>query len=113
MNIQCSSMSPLVNSCRLCGATCYRRVIERDGSGALVATALYRCVGCSVVFADPKAWRDGEDPKGLPLSAAPIKPATEVRSLAPSPPPRGPNWRTYMPGLPGESKGLDRPDNKP
>ena len=44
----------------MCGATSYRRVIARDDAGALRATELYQCSGCSVVFADPKAWRDGD-----------------------------------------------------
>lgn len=44
----------------MCGATSYRPVIERDASGALRPTSLFRCSGCSVVFTDPKAWRDGE-----------------------------------------------------
>ena len=49
--------SPL-NCCRLCGATSYRRVIERDAQGQLRATSLYQCAGCSVVFAEPSAWRE-------------------------------------------------------
>jgi len=47
----------LVPSCRLCGATSYRRVISRDAEGRMVASGLYQCSGCSAVFADPKAWR--------------------------------------------------------
>lgn len=45
------------NACRMCGATSYGRVIERDAKGAMRATGLYRCSGCSVVFADPLQWR--------------------------------------------------------
>jgi hypothetical protein len=52
----------LQNSCRMCGATSYRRVIARDSEGAMRPTGLYRCSGCSVVFADPRAWREGEEP---------------------------------------------------
>lgn len=44
----------------MCGATSYRPVIDRDASGALRPTSLFRCSGCSVAFTDPKAWRDGE-----------------------------------------------------
>lgn len=51
---------PSLNSCRMCGATSYRRVIDRSDDGAMRATGRYRCSGCSVVFADPKAWREGE-----------------------------------------------------
>jgi hypothetical protein len=43
----------------MCGATSYRRVISRDASGAMTSTSLYQCSGCSVVFADPKSWREG------------------------------------------------------
>lgn len=61
-----------VNRCRLCGATSYRRVIQRDEGGALVSTSLFQCSGCSVVFADPKAWRDGglPDAEGRPSPGA-------------------------------------------
>ena len=48
-----------MNACRACGATNYRRVIARDDGGDLKPTGLYQCSGCSVVFANPKAWRDG------------------------------------------------------
>lgn len=43
----------------MCGATSYRPVIARDESGSMRRTGLYQCSRCSVVFADPKAWRDG------------------------------------------------------
>ena len=48
---------PTVNSCRQCGATCYRRVIARDSDGAMRPTGRYRCTGCSLSFVDPKEWR--------------------------------------------------------
>ena len=44
----------------MCGATSYRKVVARDESGAMKSTGLYQCSGCSVVFADPRAWREGE-----------------------------------------------------
>jgi hypothetical protein len=89
------------NSCRLCGATSYRRVIERDESGAMQAGRLYRCSGCSVVFADPLAWRDGElgNSPGDPLPAPPALTAEErtpqARRAASAAPPRAPDLRTY------------------
>lgn len=52
-----STMPQPVNRCRLCGATSYRRVIERDERGMLVAGSRYSCSGCSVSFGDPRAWR--------------------------------------------------------
>ena len=48
-----------VHGCRMCGATSYRPVIARDDSGAMRPSGLFQCSGCSVVFTDPKAWRDG------------------------------------------------------
>lgn len=72
----------LVPSCRLCGATSYRRVISRDADGRMVASGLYQCSGCSAVFADPKAWREGGDE--LPPPAGPVRPLTPAAS-SPSP----------------------------
>src|SRR5512135_1878913 len=48
-----------LSCCRMCGATSYRPVIARDAAGAMTRTGLHQCSGCSVVFADPKAWREG------------------------------------------------------
>jgi hypothetical protein len=77
------------NCCRKCGATSYRRVIARDGAGAMRPTGLYQCSHCSVVFTDAKAWRegDGDDvdmqpPPGTPLRADTV---TAAQSLAVSP----------------------------
>lgn len=72
----------LVPSCRLCGATSYRRVISRDADGRMAASGLYQCSGCSAVFADPKAWREGGDE--LPPTAGPVRPLTPTAS-SPSP----------------------------
>lgn len=47
----------------MCGSTCYRRVVARDERGALRATDMFQCSGCSLVFADLKAWRDDETGK--------------------------------------------------
>jgi len=44
-------------SCRLCGSTNYGAVVARNGSGAIRATSLYRCSGCTLTFQDPKEWR--------------------------------------------------------
>ena len=52
-----SSAPEPVNRCRLCGATGYRRVIERDARGVLVVGSRYACSGCRVTFTEPKAWR--------------------------------------------------------
>ncbi len=82
--------------CRTCGATSYRRVIARDGSGALRSTELYQCSGCSVVFADPKAWRDGgvnEVPVPPPV-ISPMRPAGSS-SADDHAAPRPPDLATY------------------
>ena len=63
-----------VNACRMCGATSYRHVVARDENGKLRPNGLYQCSGCSVVFADPKIWRDG----GPDVQAQP-----DVKSLTP------------------------------
>lgn len=76
----------------MCGATSYRRVIARDDHGALRPTDLYECSGCSVVFADSKAWRDGgaDDLAAPPPSFTPLRPsmvtAAEARAAVPSAP---------------------------
>jgi hypothetical protein len=96
-----NTMNAPLHCCRMCGSTSYRRVLARDESGSMRATELYQCSGCSVVFADPKAWREGgADP-------LPVRPPAD-RPPPPSPPavnPRsfsGPNLTTY--GLtPGSS----------
>jgi hypothetical protein len=49
-------LRPPAHRCAACGSTCYRRVIARDSSGAMRATSLYQCAGCTFQFADPKAW---------------------------------------------------------
>lgn len=64
-----------LNACRMCGATSYRRVLARDAEGKLSPNGLYQCSGCSVVFADPQAWRDGGPEV---VAHADIKPLTPV-----------------------------------
>lgn len=59
-----------IYACCRCGARSYHRVIGRDRDGAMRPTGRYRCSGCSAVFADPRAWRDGAgelefDPQSL------------------------------------------------
>jgi hypothetical protein len=81
-----------MNACRLCGATNYRRVIERSESGDMRPSGLYQCSGCSVVFADPASWRaGGSDAFDLPASPiTPLRPVTvtaaEARASVPGPP---------------------------
>ena len=65
----------------MCGATSYRRVIARDDLGALRPTDLYQCSGCSVVFADPKTWREG-GASDLPIASSPITPLRSVTAVA-------------------------------
>lgn len=53
------------NVCGICGATSYRKVIERDASGVLRPTERLRCTGCEREFVDVLAWR-----KGIPWAPA-------------------------------------------
>ena len=66
-------MSPTPYACRMCGASSYRRVVMRDAAGAMTASGLYRCSGCSVVFADPHDWRGAPEPESLPPPQDPRK----------------------------------------
>ena len=94
-------LRPLLNCCRMCGATSYRRVVARDEQGALRSTPLYQCSGCSVVFADPKAWRDGG-----PDQPAKVQPPQTVREVVDHDEviaPRNPDFSTY-----GLTPGGDR-----
>ncbi len=42
--------------CRVCGHTQYSPVRLREPSGAWVGTGYWKCMGCSVVFTDPRAF---------------------------------------------------------
>jgi len=91
----------------MCGATSYRRVIDRDTDGVLRPTGLFHCSGCSVVFADPKAWRDGE--VELPNETAPgaikrLTPVT-VHAASSAASPAAPDFSTYgaTPSIPASS----------
>jgi hypothetical protein len=52
----------------MCGASSYRRMIDRDETGSLRPTGSFRCSGCRVVFLDTKAWRDGVAETVLPAT---------------------------------------------
>ncbi len=86
------SLNLPMNACRLCGATSYRRVIERNESGDMRPSGLYQCSGCSVVFADPASWRaGGNDAFDMPPTPiTPLRPVTvtaaEARASVPGPP---------------------------
>jgi len=69
--------------CRLCGTTRYRRVVL-DVFGEPRPTGLYKCSGCSVVFADPTAWRDGEIEEGAGVPPPPLQPRMEHPPLVTS-----------------------------
>lgn len=53
-------------SCRLCGATSYRSVFDRDVAGAIRPTTQYRCSGCALTFRDPNEWRSARQRVGQP-----------------------------------------------
>ena len=87
----------------MCGATSYRRVIARDEQGALRSSDLYQCSGCSVVFADPKAWRDGgaDDMAPPPPSFTPLRPSTVTADLAHAAAPLAPMPASHEATRPG------------
>src|SRR5512135_1680998 len=84
-----------ISCCRMCGATSYRPVIARDGAGAMTRTGLYRCSGCSVDFADPKAWREGRS-DDVPAPNEPVDSLTATRAPhAVSTVPEPPDFKTH------------------
>ncbi len=51
------------NRCRMCGATSYHRLFERDGGGALRHSGRYRCSGCQLAFSQASEWRGSAAPQ--------------------------------------------------
>ncbi len=75
----------------MCGATSYRPVISRDAAGAMTRMGLYRFSGCSVVFADPRAWREvGNDDVPAPADSPKPHVATAASTI-----PEAPDFKTY------------------
>jgi hypothetical protein len=66
----------------MCGANSYRPVIARDEAGATRPSGLYQCSGCSVVFADPRAWREGgeDDLLDWTPTITPLRPVAAIPS---------------------------------
>ena len=82
----------------MCGATSYRHVIARDGSGAMTPAGLYQCSGCSVVFADPAAWREGpQAPTAISAVVQGPNGPSPCAGRLQNPPdvPRAPDFRNY------------------
>lgn len=46
-----------LNSCRHCGATAYKTLMERDALGVMRPAGRYQCVQCRRVFSDVRQWR--------------------------------------------------------
>ena len=61
---------PRPHACRMCGANCYRPVIQRDSRGAKRSSGMFRCAGCSFVFSSAKDWHMGGR-GGLPAAPTP------------------------------------------
>jgi hypothetical protein len=93
------------NCCRMCGATSYRQVISRDDQGAMRHSGLYRCSGCSAVFADPKAWREGGTDEAAPLPSPVLRVSSVTTAEALAAAPRGPDFTTYGPVPRGTADG--------
>ena len=45
-----------MSKCYVCGATSFRKVIERDSGGAMSHLGRFACDGCGMVFADRQVW---------------------------------------------------------
>lgn len=56
------------NRCGVCGATSYRRVVERDSQGVMRYGEQLICSGCAREFTGMAAWRRGQS--DLPPGAA-------------------------------------------
>lgn len=86
---------PTIHCCRLCGATSYRPVLARQ-DGAMRPSGLYRCSGCSVVFEDPKSWREAGPEWVTPGSApVPLSPPSGSPTLPSIVTPTAPDFATY------------------
>lgn len=46
-----------MTKCHVCGATSFRKVIERDPGGAMSHLGRFACDGCGMVFTDRQVWR--------------------------------------------------------
>jgi transposase-like protein len=57
------------NSCRKCGATNYRPVLERGPEGRLQPSGRYRCHGCGMVFTEIDEWRAPPRPCAIPVNS--------------------------------------------
>jgi DNA-directed RNA polymerase subunit RPC12/RpoP len=51
-----------VYKCHACGTPSYKRLMERQPSGAWLPTGAYQCAGCRNVFETLRAWW-GEAPR--------------------------------------------------
>lgn len=45
-----------MSKCHVCGATSFRKVIERDPGGAMSHLGRFACEGCGMVFTDRQVW---------------------------------------------------------
>jgi hypothetical protein len=59
-----------VYKCRGCGTTSYKRLMERQPSGAWQPTGPYQCCGCRNIFESLKAWW-GDLPQRRPMDFRP------------------------------------------
>jgi len=64
--------------CRLCGHTQYSPVRTRSPGGAWEHTGHWKCMGCSVMFVDPKAFSSQSTPSETDSEPAAIGSAASV-----------------------------------
>lgn len=60
-----------MTKCHVCGATSFRKVIERDPGGAMSHLGRFACDGCGMVFTDRQVW-SGAVPAADPGLPGPI-----------------------------------------
>ena len=54
-----AQVSP-INKCHACGAATYSKVIQRNASGFMTPSGVYRCAGCKLLFTSIAEWRMGQ-----------------------------------------------------
>jgi DNA-directed RNA polymerase subunit RPC12/RpoP len=56
--------------CRQCGASNYRRLVQRGANGVMGYVDRYGCSGCSLTFGSPSEWRSVDQASGVRMAPA-------------------------------------------
>lgn len=71
-----------MSKCHVCGATSFRKVIERDPGGAMSHLGRFACDGCGMVFTDRQVWSGVVRMAGADaLPAVPREPGGSISEL--------------------------------